>query len=324
MDDNFKSLRDRQKYIEELQTKYGIKKEMADDLYNVKLNDNKYSDESKFDEEYNKIKKRSKFFNYLCVSSLILLGSIFAYDTIYGNNDIINMVKAFKSSYINDFEETKEIIPINEIYVTKNEAVVCGIKNPKYCEFKSPYNIKGDRCVSDDVSYEELRVGDIVNTKNSSQFLRIKEIDNEYLILQDDYKKMKDVVVSSFDVDKRVVMLIAKDMEFEKTNYAYSEDCVKFNGVNRYSTFTDTRSMIPTFGKDAVALQKDTKLKWTVKEGDIVTFSFNNNLTIHRIVDINKNKNGVYYTFKGDNLYLNDPVDIKKNELVSKTKVIIY
>ena len=75
-------------------------------------------------------------------------------------------------------------------------------------------------------------------------------------------------------------------------------------------------SMEDVFSVGDVILIKETKQE-EIKKGDIVTFKKENIIT-HRIVEINKNNDAMYYTTKGDNNNVNDAEKVKYEEIEGK------
>lgn len=75
-------------------------------------------------------------------------------------------------------------------------------------------------------------------------------------------------------------------------------------------------SMGDVFSVGDVILIKETKQE-EIKKGDIVTFKKENIIT-HRIVEMNKNNDTMYYTTKGDNNNVNDAEKVKYEEIEGK------
>ena len=81
-----------------------------------------------------------------------------------------------------------------------------------------------------------------------------------------------------------------------------------------------SQSMDPTIHKgDAVILQKVTD-KTDLKKGDIVAYSNGKLIIVHRIVNVNKEKNKVTYTTKGDNNNGNDPRPVSRSQIKGTVK----
>lgn len=81
-----------------------------------------------------------------------------------------------------------------------------------------------------------------------------------------------------------------------------------------------SQSMDPTIHKgDAVILQKVTD-KTELKKGDIVAYSNGKLIIVHRIVKVNKEKNKLTYTTKGDNNNGNDPRPVSRSQVKGTVK----
>lgn len=75
-------------------------------------------------------------------------------------------------------------------------------------------------------------------------------------------------------------------------------------------------SMDDVFSVGDVILIKETKQE-DIKKGDIITFKKENIIT-HRIVEMNKTNDTMYYTTKGDNNNVNDAEKVKYEEIEGK------
>jgi len=74
----------------------------------------------------------------------------------------------------------------------------------------------------------------------------------------------------------------------------------------KWSKFTDTNSMNPLFGKGHNGLEIVPESTDDVHVGDIISFNYNNELYVHRVVEIGYDDKGWCALTKGDN---NDDVD---------------
>lgn len=75
-------------------------------------------------------------------------------------------------------------------------------------------------------------------------------------------------------------------------------------------------SMDDVFSVGDVILIKETKQE-DIKKGDIITFKKENIIT-HRIIEMNKVNNTMYYTTKGDSNNVNDAEKVKYEEIEGK------
>ena len=74
-------------------------------------------------------------------------------------------------------------------------------------------------------------------------------------------------------------------------------------------------SMNPKINKgDAVIIKKLNK-KTEIKQKDIIAYTQGNRIVVHRVVNVNKNKDRITYTTKGDANKSKDPQDVKRKEI---------
>ena len=88
--------------------------------------------------------------------------------------------------------------------------------------------------------------------------------------------------------------------------------------------FTDTNSMDPFIDADANAIQVKPNSPEEIEIGDIITYKNQSELIIHRVIDINKDKYGIYYTVKGDNNSTSDPVKVRFEDIEGVVVAVIY
>lgn len=92
----------------------------------------------------------------------------------------------------------------------------------------------------------------------------------------------------------------------------------------QWARFTATGSMLPLLGITAHALQIIPKSPEDVKIGDIVSFHFNDNILIHRVIAISTDDAGLYYTTQGDNNPEPDPVRVRFSQIDRVLVGILY
>jgi len=74
-----------------------------------------------------------------------------------------------------------------------------------------------------------------------------------------------------------------------------------------WAKFTDTNSMYPVIDTRANTIEKRPKNIEEINIGDIISFNTEYGIVIHRVVDISEDKEGIYFTTKGDNNLFKDP-----------------
>jgi len=68
-----------------------------------------------------------------------------------------------------------------------------------------------------------------------------------------------------------------------------------------WSSYTDTRSMIPTFDEGCNGLEFVPSSPEDIHEGDIIAFENNDRLIVHRVQQIGADSEGWFVITKGDN-----------------------
>ena len=90
-------------------------------------------------------------------------------------------------------------------------------------------------------------------------------------------------------------------------------------------TVSSTKSMLPFIDSGNYALGLNITNESSLHIGDVITYkSYNGHYIIHRIIDINNDKDGVYYNLKGDNNWFTDPIRVRLNMTRFKIVAIVY
>ena len=72
------------------------------------------------------------------------------------------------------------------------------------------------------------------------------------------------------------------------------------------SKYAATGSMKPVFDENANGIRIVPKSEDDINVGDIVTYQSGDSLIVHRVIEKNKDKDGVYFIIKGDNNTISD------------------
>lgn len=93
-----------------------------------------------------------------------------------------------------------------------------------------------------------------------------------------------------------------------------------------WAYFYDTNSMDPVIDKEAHAIQIVPKKEEEIHVGDIISYQskLNNNIIIHRVIDIKEDNNGWYAITKGDNNKLPDPEKVRFEQITRVVIAVIY
>ena len=103
------------------------------------------------------------------------------------------------------------------------------------------------------------------------------------------------------------------------------EDHVRINlNEARWASFAPTGSMRPVLDQGAHAIQIQPTSPEQIQIGDIITYDHNNRKIIHRVVDIQQDEQGTYYTTKGDNNNQPDPTKVRFKDIERVAVAIIY
>lgn len=131
-----------------------------------------------------------------------------------------------------------------------------------------------------------------------------------YLNPQYDLLHAPDPVVSSSDI------------------YLFPDDVIiDVPGVQLIS-YSATKSMLPVLNENSKGLVINVTDESELHIGDIVTYSYNltSNISIliaHRIVNIDRDNEGIYYVTKGDNNVAVDPI-VRFNQIKEKLIGVLY
>ncbi len=94
----------------------------------------------------------------------------------------------------------------------------------------------------------------------------------------------------------------------------------------KYASFADTHSEEPLFGSGSNAIQITPSKPEDIQLGDIISYksSLTNEIIIHRVINIDKDEKGLYYTVKGDNNDKPDQEKIRFEQVKSLLIGVIY
>ncbi|MBW2977860.1 signal peptidase I [Candidatus Woesearchaeota archaeon] len=93
-----------------------------------------------------------------------------------------------------------------------------------------------------------------------------------------------------------------------------------------WAKFTDTNSMDPLFDINSNTLEITPQDPSDLQVGDIISYKsrITGTTIIHRIVNINEDRDGLYFVAKGDNNIYNDPERIRFEQIKGVVVGIIY
>lgn len=135
-----------------------------------------------------------------------------------------------------------------------------------------------------------------------------------------------------FNQEKLVEFPISSDSyeEISPSNYierdnikVYKDRVVIFTDKPSISSYADTNSMLPVLDSESNGIKIVPKNEKEIKVGDIISFSLENKVIVHRVVSIGEDEIGTYFITKGDNNKYTDP-KIRFSDIRYKTIAIIY
>jgi signal peptidase I len=91
-----------------------------------------------------------------------------------------------------------------------------------------------------------------------------------------------------------------------------------------WAKFTNTNSMDPVIDVGANAIEIVPKSYKDIRNGDIISYEFSQDIIIHRVIETGFDSNGWYARTKGDNLEHIDPYKIRFENIRRIVVAIIY
>ena len=91
-----------------------------------------------------------------------------------------------------------------------------------------------------------------------------------------------------------------------------------------WASFTNTNSMDPFIDETSNAIEIKPKSALDIKVGDVISYQTKYGVIIHRVVKVDKDNKGIYYSVKGDNNKLTDPIKVRFKDVVGVVVAVIY
>ncbi|HLC74152.1 MAG TPA: hypothetical protein VJH20_05970 [Candidatus Nanoarchaeia archaeon] len=120
---------------------------------------------------------------------------------------------------------------------------------------------------------------------------------------------------------------VASPQDYIKENQiqVFKDKIIIFINDAQISSYEDTNSMDPLFD----IYHNGIEVKPNCEElqiGDIIAYKANwvNGIVIHRIINKSIDKEGLFFTTKGDNSQINDPQKIRCSEIKNKLIGVLY
>lgn len=120
---------------------------------------------------------------------------------------------------------------------------------------------------------------------------------------------------------------IAPTKTIQNNQVKVYNDKVELNLKNaRWARFEPTGSMLPTLNHKSQALQIIPNCPTDIHIGDIISYDdkHSDKRIIHRVINIAKDEQGIYFTAQGDNNPRPDQQKIRCHQIQRKTVAILY
>ncbi len=91
-----------------------------------------------------------------------------------------------------------------------------------------------------------------------------------------------------------------------------------------WSSFTNTNSMDPTLDVTANGIEIKPQNEDEIHVGDMISYKTEKGFVIHRVIEIDADSEGIYYTVKGDNNPFADPVKVRFADVSGILVAVVY
>ena len=91
-----------------------------------------------------------------------------------------------------------------------------------------------------------------------------------------------------------------------------------------WASFTNTNSMDPFIDETSNAIQISPKIPEMIKIGDVISYRSSYGTIIHRVIEVNEDKEGVYFKVKGDNNAYPDSQKVRFDEIIGVVIAVVY
>ena len=104
----------------------------------------------------------------------------------------------------------------------------------------------------------------------------------------------------------------------------YNDEVVIKLDNPQWASFAATHSMDPVFDAGNHAIQVVPQSADDIQVGDIISYKYNDEVIIHRVIEKGIDSQGVYFIVKGDNNPTPDPDKVRFDQVTRLTVAIIY
>jgi len=110
----------------------------------------------------------------------------------------------------------------------------------------------------------------------------------------------------------------------EQDIHVYSDKVVIDVDNAFWARFSDTNSMDPVLDVKTNSIEIRPENEKQIEVGDIISFSYENKIVIHRVVLIDSDSQGLFYITKGDNVENVDPIKVRFSDVQGIVIALIY
>lgn len=117
-----------------------------------------------------------------------------------------------------------------------------------------------------------------------------------------------------------------KDWIRDKQIMVYNNMVVLNISNVEWASYTDTNSMDPVLDETTNGLEIKPEKEEDITKGDIIVYKpgWADGLLVHRVLDVDKDEQGTYYTVKGDNSEIADPEKVRFNQVTGVVIGVLY
>jgi len=127
---------------------------------------------------------------------------------------------------------------------------------------------------------------------------------------------------TNYSLTGSVIRELPSDSVEEKHILVYDDKVVLLVNGATLSNYDSTRSMYPVLGEGVNGIRIVPLSADEIKVGDIISFRYDEEIIVHRVVEIGNDSDGVYFIMKGDN---SDKFEkIRFEDVEYKTIALIY
>ena len=110
----------------------------------------------------------------------------------------------------------------------------------------------------------------------------------------------------------------------EKNIHVYNDKIVIDLEDASWSSFVNTNSMDPVFDTGTNGIEVIPQSPEDIMPGDVISYRYEDSIIAHRVIEVGKDKKGIFYIAKGDNNVIKDPQKIRFEQVHGVLVGLIY